>query len=77
MSERLVGRVLFNKIYIFSKLDEIITHNMVTRNQNTGEREEQVLHLVEYGVSSEEDIMIVLEEDHNFILRRNYIFNDM
>ena len=48
---------------IFSKIDEIIPHNTITTNQSTGEREEQVLHIVEYGVSSEEDIMIVLEEE--------------
>ena len=45
---------------IISKIDEIITHNKVTTNQTTGEREEQVLHLVEDGVSSEENITIVL-----------------
>ena len=48
---------------ILSNLDEIITHDKVTTNQSTGEREGQVLHLVEYGVSSEDDIMIVLEEE--------------
>ena len=47
----------------FSKLDEIITHNKVTKKQSTGEREEQVLHLVEDVFSSEDDIMIVLEEE--------------
>ena len=51
--------------YIFSNLDEIITHDKVTTNQNTGEREEQVLHLVEYGVSSEDDIMIVIKEERD------------
>ena len=48
---------------ILSNLYEIITHDKTTTNQSTGEREEQVLHLVEYGVSSEDDIMIVLEEE--------------
>ena len=61
MSEILVGRVLFKK-YFFSKLDEIITHNKVTTNQSTGEREDQVLHLLEDVLSSEENIMIVLRE---------------
>ena len=48
---------------ILSNLDEIITHDKVTTNQSTVEREEQVLHLFEYGVSSEDDIMIVIEEE--------------
>ena len=47
-----------------SKLDEIITHNKI-KNQSTGEREYQVLHLVEYRVSSEEDILILLEEERD------------
>ena len=47
---------------IFSKLDELITQNKVTTNQSTGEREERFLHLVEYVVSSEDDILIILEE---------------
>ena len=47
---------------IFSKLDEITTNDKVTTKQRTGEREEQVLHLVEYVVSSEDDILIILEE---------------
>ena len=34
-------------IYI-SSINEIITHIKVTTNQSTSEREEQVLHLVEY-----------------------------
>ena len=64
MSEILVGRVLFKK-YFFSKLDEIITHNKVTTNQSTGEREERVLNLVKDRVSSEGDILIVLEEERD------------
>ena len=48
---------------IISKLDEIITHNKVTTNQTTGEREDQVLHIIEDGFSSEENIMIFLEGD--------------
>ena len=47
----------------FPKLDEIITHNKVTTNQSPGEREDQVLYIVEDGVSSEEDILIVLEKE--------------
>ena len=43
-----------------SKLDETINHNKVISNQITGEREEQVLHLVEDIVSSEYKIMIFL-----------------
>ena len=54
------GPVFVQKHLILSKLDEIITHNKVTTNQSTGEREEWVLHLVEEGVSSEDDIMTVL-----------------
>ena len=46
---------------ILSKLDEIITLNKVTTNQSTGESEEKVLHLVEYRVSSEDDMMIILK----------------
>ena len=61
MSEILVGRVLFEK-YFFSKLDEIITHNKVTKNQSTGERKDQVLHLVEDGIYSKDDILITLKE---------------
>ena len=34
------GPVLVQKHLILSKLDEIITHNKVTTNQSTGEREE-------------------------------------
>ena len=49
------------KKYI-SKIYEIITHNKVTTNQSTGEREEHILHLIEDGVSSEEKIMIALKE---------------
>ena len=56
------GPVFVQKNLIFSKLDKIINHNKVTSNHSNGEREEQVLHLVEYGVSSEEKIIIVLEE---------------
>ena len=44
-----------------SKLDEIINHNKVTTNQSTGEREEKVLHFVEDGVYSKDDIVIALE----------------
>ena len=44
-----------------SKLDEIINHNKFTANQSIGEREEQVLHFVEDGDYSEDDIMIALE----------------
>ena len=47
---------------IFSKLDELITHNKVTTNQSTGEREERFLHLVEYVVSSEGEILILTKE---------------
>ena len=46
----------------FSKLDEIITHNKVTTNQNTGEREEHLLHIGDDVVSSEDEIMTALEE---------------
>ena len=48
---------------IFPKLDEIISQNKVTKNQSKGEKEEQVLHLVEYWFSSEDSILIVLEEE--------------
>ena len=48
-----------------SKLDEIITHNKVTSNHITGEREEQLLHLVEDRVSSEYKIMIFLQEERD------------
>ena len=48
---------------ILYKLDEIITHNKVTINQRTGEREHQVLHIYEDIVSSEENILIVLKEE--------------
>ena len=34
---------------IFSKLDEIITHNKVKTNQITVEKKEQILHIVEDG----------------------------
>ena len=36
--------------------------------QRTGEREDQVLHLIEDGVFSEDNIMIVLEDgiDHDY-----------
>ena len=62
MPEILVGRG-FSRKYNFSKLDEIITHNKVTKNQSTGEREDQFLHLVEDGVSSEDGILIALIEE--------------
>ena len=62
MSEILVGGLFFHANLIFSKVDEIITHNKVTTNQSTGERERQVLNLIEDKDSSEEEIMIVLEE---------------
>ena len=38
---------------IFYNLDETITHNKITTNHSTVKTEEQVLHLVEYIVSSE------------------------
>ena len=57
-----MGRVLSKK-YIFSELDEIITHNKVTTNQSPGEREDQVLYIVEDGISSEDDILIFLKEE--------------
>ena len=38
---------------------------MVTTNQSTGEREEQVSHLVEDKVYSEDDILIVLKEERD------------
>ena len=41
---------------ILSKLDEIINHNKVISNHISGEREEQLLHLVEDRVSSEEKL---------------------
>ena len=50
------GFVLKKKL----KLDEIITHNKVTTNQSTSEREERVLHLVKDGVFSEGNVMIVV-----------------
>ena len=50
---------------ILSKLDEIIPHNKVTTNQSTGEREDQVLHLAEYKVSSDDKIMIALKEERD------------
>ena len=48
---------------IFPKLDEIITHDKFTKNQSTGKMEENVLHIVESGVSSEGYILIILEEE--------------
>ena len=33
--------------------------------QSTGKKEEHVLHLVENGVSSEDEIMIFLEEERD------------
>ena len=63
MPERLVCRFFFQENLNFPKLYEIITHNKVTTNQSTGEGEEQFLHLVEYIVSSEDDILIFLEEE--------------
>ena len=45
---------------ILSNLHEIITHKKVTTNQSTGEKERQVLHLVEDKFSSEDNILIVL-----------------
>ena len=57
------GRGFVQENIILSKLDEIITHNKVTTNQSTGESKQKVLHLVEDKVSSEEEIMIVLEEE--------------
>ena len=56
------GTVFFQENLILSNLDEIITHNKVTTNQSTDEREERVLHFLEDRVSSEENIMIVLKE---------------
>ena len=50
---------------IFPRIDEIIPHNMITTNQSTGEREEQVLNLFEDGFSSEDDILIILEEERD------------
>ena len=53
---------------IQSNIDEIINHNKVITNQSTGEREDQVLHLLEDVLSSEDDIVIVLREvrDNNY-----------
>ena len=66
LNARDIGRPVFVQAnLILSKMDEIITHNKVTTNQRNGEREEQVLHLVEYGVSSEDDILIVLKEERD------------
>ena len=54
---------VFQENIILYKLDKTTTHNNFTTNQSTGEREEQILHIVEDRVSSEEDIIIVLEEE--------------
>ena len=59
------GAYFFQANLILSKLDEIITHNKVTTNQSTSEREEQVLHIVEDRVSSKDDIMIILKEERD------------
>ena len=59
------GQVFVQENIILSKLDEIITHNEVTTNQSTGDSEQKVLHIVEDKVSSEEEIMIVLEEERD------------
>ena len=56
------GLVFVQAKLIFSKLDEIITHNNVTTNQSTGERGDCVLHIVEYRVSSEDEILIDLDK---------------
>ena len=61
-SREIGGTDFSQKNIILSKLDEIITNNKVTINQITGEREEKFLHLVEYGVSSGENILIVFKE---------------
>ena len=53
------------------KLNEIITQNKVTTNHSNGETEEKVLHIVEDGVSSEDNIMIVPEEE-----RDNYYYGE-
>ena len=59
------GQGFVQENIILSKLDEIITHNEVTTNQSTGDSEQKVLHIVEDKVSSEEEIMIVLEEERD------------
>ena len=47
LNARYIGGTSFVQANPFlSKIDEIITHNKVTTNNSTGEREEQVLHLV-------------------------------
>ena len=48
------GRGFVQENIILSKLNEIITYNKFTTNQSSGEREEQVLHIVEDKVSSKE-----------------------
>ena len=61
---REIGGIVFvQENIILSKFDEIISQNKITTNQGTGEREDKVLHLVEYRVSSEGDIVIVLEKE--------------
>ena len=50
---------------IFSKLDEIITHDKITTNQSTGEREDHILHLVEDRISFEDNITIALKEERD------------
>ena len=61
-AREIVGMGFVQAKLIFSKLDEIITHNKVTTKQSTGERGDCVLHIVEYGVSSEEEIIIDLDK---------------
>ena len=61
---REIGGIVFvQENIILSKFDEIISQNKITTNQGTGEREDKVLRLVEYRVSSEGDIVIVLEKE--------------
>ena len=49
MNAREIGGLSFVQAnLILSKLDEIVTHNEITTNQSTVEREYQFLHLIEY-----------------------------